>query len=174
VLIAIGESVVAIGIGSSHLPVDFPLVVVAAVGLALSAGLWWLCFGGDDERAERALTALPPRQRSWSALNAFGYCHLPMLGAIVAVAAAERRATSDPFAVLCWAVAAILAGGVALYLIGDVLFRRELGIANDVRLVAAVLAAVAVPLGAESSAVAELGALVLLLAAVLAVEARRG
>src|ERR1700730_1904196 len=40
-LIAIGESVVAIGIGASHLPVDGGLVVAAGLGLGLSACLWW-------------------------------------------------------------------------------------------------------------------------------------
>jgi low temperature requirement protein LtrA len=54
VIVAIGESIVAIGIGTSHLPVDAPLLLVAALGLALSAGLWWLYFGGEDERAEQA------------------------------------------------------------------------------------------------------------------------
>ena len=55
VIIAIGESVVAIGFGASQLTLDAQLVAVALVGLALSACLWWLYFGGDDERAEHAL-----------------------------------------------------------------------------------------------------------------------
>ena len=79
VIIAIGESVVAIGHGASHLPVDGSLVLVAVVGLALAACLWWIYFGGDEERAERALLALPQLTRARAALRAFGYWHMPML-----------------------------------------------------------------------------------------------
>jgi low temperature requirement protein LtrA len=73
VIVAIGELVVALGIGASHLAVDGSLVVVALVGLALSACLWWLYFVGVEDDAEAALTALPRRERSRAALNAFGY-----------------------------------------------------------------------------------------------------
>ena len=62
-LIAIGESVVAVGSGAAGLPLDLQLAAVAALGLALSACLWWAYFGGDDERAEAALAAAPPEQR---------------------------------------------------------------------------------------------------------------
>lgn len=69
VIVAIGESVVAIGIGASHLAVDGGLVVAATLGLALSACLWWLYFGGDDERAERALGEMEPVRRAGAALR---------------------------------------------------------------------------------------------------------
>ena len=110
-MIAIGESVVAIGFGASQLPVDGSLVAVAVVGLALSACLWWLYFGGDDERAEHALAALPQLERAHAALRAFGYWHMPMLLGIIAIAAVEREATAHPFSSLSWARAAILGGG---------------------------------------------------------------
>src|SRR5215208_6299377 len=126
VIVAIGESVVALGIGASHLAVDGSLVVVALVGLALSACLWWLYFVGVEDDAEAALTALPQRERSFAALNAFGYWHLPLLLGIVAIASVEREAVGEPFTELSWARAAVLAGGVAAFLAGDALFRREL------------------------------------------------
>src|SRR5919204_2249934 len=141
VLVAIGESVVAVGIGASHLAVDGGLVVVAGLGLALSACLWWLYFGGDDERAELALASMPPVRRAWAALAGFGYWHLPMLLGIVAIAAAERSALAHPFAALSWSRAALLSGGVALFLAGDVLFRRELGIGSGAARTAAALLA---------------------------------
>src|SRR5712691_7858446 len=146
VIVAIGESVVAIGIGASHLAVDGGLVVAAGLGLALSACLWWIYFGGDDERAERALAAMPPVRRARAALNGFGYWHLPMLLGIVTIAAAERHALARPFAALSWARAGMLAGGVALFLAGDVLFRRELAIGSStIRAAAAVLAVATLP-----------------------------
>jgi low temperature requirement protein LtrA len=173
VLIAIGESVVAVGIGVSHLAVDGALVFAAVLGLALSACLWWLYFVGDPELAERAMTAMGPIRRARAALNAYGYAHLPILLGIVAIAAAERAAFERPFHELSWARAAILAAGVAAYLMGDVLLRYELGIGRgEARLVAAALALGTTALGALACPAAQIGFLVPMLVAVTIVEAR--
>src|SRR6266516_1293668 len=159
VLIAIGESVVAVGIGASHLAVDAGLVVAAALGLALSAALWWLYFGGTETAAERALDAMPPLRRAHAALYGFGYWHLPLLLGVVAAAAAERHAFAHPFSELSWSRATILAGGVALFLAGDALYRRELTIGRAAtRSGAAALALATIPLGAAVAPVAQIAA----------------
>jgi low temperature requirement protein LtrA len=174
VIIAIGESIVAIGVGASRLAVSWSLVAVAGVGLALSAGLWWLYFGGDDERAEEALVGLPVSERGQAALRGFGYWHLPMLFGIIAIAAVERHATADPFSALNWTHAATLGGGVALFLGGDVAFRRQLGIgALTPRTVAVGFVLAAIPVG-RVSPFAESVLLVVLLAALAAGEAMIG
>jgi low temperature requirement protein LtrA len=172
VIVAIGESVVAIGIGAAGLPVDLALVAVATVGLALSACLWWAHFGsGDDERAERALANAPAGKRPRLAIDAFGYWHLPLLFGVIAVAAGQKRAIGHAFQHLSGGQALELAGGVALFLIANVLYRRTLQIEPiRTRIVAAVLALATVPLGLEVSAFAQLVALVALLVAALAVE----
>jgi low temperature requirement protein LtrA len=173
VIVAIGESVIAVGIGASHLPVDGALAVVAALGLALSACLWWLYFGGDDERAELALSSMAPVRRAHAALFGFGYWHLAMLLGIVTIAAAERRALAHPFSALGWSRAAMLAGGVAVFAAGDVLFRRELALGRlDVRAAAAMLALASLPLGALVAPAAQIAALVALLAGAVVVEGR--
>jgi low temperature requirement protein LtrA len=173
VLIAIGESIVAIGFGASQLPVDGSLVAVAAAGLGLSACLWWLYFGGDDERAEHALGALPQFERAQASVRAFGYWHLPMLLGIVAIAAVSREATAHPFSSLTWARAAILGGGVAAYLAGDAAFRAELRIGRGRwRAAGAVLALVVIPSGVWVSPFAETAVLVAVLLAVILAEAR--
>jgi low temperature requirement protein LtrA len=170
-LIAIGESIVAIGFGASHLAVDGGLVVAAVLGLGLSACLWWLYFGGDDERAEHALATMPVIRRAHAALSGFGHWHLPMLLGIVTIAAAERDGLGHPFAPLSWFRAAMLGGGVTVFLAGDVLFRRALTIGRGrVRAAAALLAVASLPLGAGVSPVAQIGALVVLLLAVIVVE----
>jgi low temperature requirement protein LtrA len=174
ILVALGESVVAIGIGASHLPIDPGLVAVAALALGLSACLWWLYFGGDDVRAERALAEMPPVRRAQGALRGFGYWHLPMLLGIVMTAAGERVAIAHPFAAPESALAVMLSSGVAVFLLGDVLFRRELGIGHgEVRAVAAALAAATIPLGTQLNAAAQIGALVCLLLVAFAVEGQR-
>jgi low temperature requirement protein LtrA len=171
VLVAIGESVVAIGIASSHLAVDGGLVLVAVLGLALSACLWWLSFAGDEERAERSLAGMERIRRAQAALNGFGYWHLPLLLGIVAIAAAERSALGRPFDESDWRVAALLAGGAALFVAGNVGFRRELRIGRaGPRAAAALLALATMPLGALVCPAVQIGVLVALLAAPLALE----
>jgi low temperature requirement protein LtrA len=171
VLIAIGESVVAVGIGAEGLPIDLELVVVAVLGLALSACLWWAYFGGDDSRAEHALADAPEDERPALALTSFGYCHLLILLGIIAVAAALREATGHAFDELETARALILAGGVAAFLVGDALFRLTLQIGRlRWRLVAAVVVLATTPLGTSVAAVAQITAVVLVLLACFAAE----
>jgi low temperature requirement protein LtrA len=171
VIVALGESVVAIGIGASHLPVDLALAGIAVLGLLLAACLWCFYFGGDEDAAERALAAAPQRRRPSMALAAFGYWHLPILFGIIAVAAALKVATAHPSHELEAGLALFLGGGVAIYLLGDVLFRRALGLGPLVpRAAVAIVALASIPLGLEVSAVAQIGALVALLGGALSLE----
>jgi low temperature requirement protein LtrA len=171
VIVALGESVVAIGIGAAHLPVDLALASVAVLGLLLAACLWWAYFGGDDRRAEQALAAVPDDRRGWVAVQAFGYCHLLMLLGIIALAAGLKDAIGHAFEPLDMAHALLLAGGVAAFLAGDILFRRTLRIGPARhRAAAAVLALATVPAGVAASAVLQLTALGIVLAGSLAAE----
>ncbi|OLB73685.1 MAG: hypothetical protein AUI14_25495 [Actinobacteria bacterium 13_2_20CM_2_71_6] len=74
VIIALGESVVAVGAGAATLPLTAGLIGVAVVGLGIAYCLWWVYFGGDEIRAEHALMRVPPerRARSWSATSRSG------------------------------------------------------------------------------------------------------
>ena len=85
VLVAIGESVVAVGIGAARQAVNGELVAAAILGLSLSACLWWSHFGSDDGSAERALTDAPTEKRPRLAVDAFGYWHLLILLGIIAI-----------------------------------------------------------------------------------------
>jgi low temperature requirement protein LtrA len=173
VIVALGESIVAIGIGAADLAVDLALGTVAVLGLLLAACLWWAYFGGDDARAERALAAAPEDRRAWLAFQAFGYWHLPMLLGIIAMAAGLKDVIGHAFDRLDLAHALLLSGGVALFLVGDVLFRRSLRIGpGHQRAAAAALALATIPLGLTVSALAQLVALVVALGAALLVEAR--
>src|SRR5204862_4211330 len=128
-------------------------------------------FGGDDELAERSLQAMAPVRRARAALNGFGVSHLPLLLGIVTIAAAERGGLAEPFNALGWTRASLLAGGLAVYLAGDVLFRRALELErSSLRAVAAVLAFATLPLGAEVAGAAQIGALVALLVLTLVLE----
>jgi low temperature requirement protein LtrA len=172
VIVALGESIVAIGIGAAGLPVDLALAAVAVLALLLAACLWWAYFGGDDTRAEHALAAVPEDRRGWVAVQAFGYWHLPMLLGIVILAAGLKDVVGHAFDPLDLAHALMLSGGVATFLAGDVLFRRTLQIGpGHLRALAAALALATTPLGLAVSALAQLAALLLVLAASLSAEA---
>ena len=173
VIVAIGESVVAAGIGAAGLAVDAELMLAVVLGLLLSAGLWWAYFGADDdEQAERALTDAPAGRQPWIALEGFGIAHYFLLLGVVLAAAGVEKAIAHAYDPLATAEALVLGGGVALFLAADVGFRRVLGLGRSLhRAVAALLALATVPLGSEVAAVAQLAALVVVLAVALAGEA---
>jgi low temperature requirement protein LtrA len=174
VIIAIGESVVAVGIAAGDLAMDAGLVVAAALGLALSACLWWAYFGRDDDaEAEAAMERADGDLRPLLALEAFGYWHLPLLAGIVAIAAGEKHAIAEPGHTIAFADALALGAGAAAFLLGDVLFRQRLGIGRSgLRGAAALVALATIPLGTAVAASVQLAALVAVIAGALALEGR--
>lgn len=172
VIVALGESVVAIGVGAEGLDVDGGLVYVAAVALMMCAGLWWAYFGADEaDDAEAAMEAADDASRTRMALFGFGYAHAVILLGVIFAAVGIEAAIAHPGDELSAGVAFALAGGVALFLVGDVYFRFVLGLHRSRwRYGAAVAVLLAVPFGAEVSAAAGLAAVTVLLAAALVVE----
>jgi low temperature requirement protein LtrA len=126
VLIALGESIVAIGIGTAGHGLQADRVVTAVLGLTVAAALWWLYFDGEDERAERTLDAAPVDRASWLALYGFGYAFLPLLGGIILFAAGVKNAVVHDGGPVTASTAWLLAAGVATYVVGLAWFRRLL------------------------------------------------
>jgi len=176
VIIVFGESVadIGIGVGTAGQVITTSLVVSAALGLALAAALWWSYFGvGDDDRAEQAMTRADPAARPGLALAAFFYAYIPLLLGIVAVAAGVRRAIGHAGSTLPYPACLALAGGVALYLAGDVAFRHALRIGGQRYRAAAAAAALAVSgVGVWLSVAAEIALLAVIVVAALVVEGR--
>jgi low temperature requirement protein LtrA len=175
VLIALGESVVAVGLGvQGHHELTAGLVATAVLGLALAAALWWLYFDGEDQRAERALDEAPDTRNPWLALFAFGYAFLPVLGGIIVLAAGVRQAIVSYDHPATPATAWFLAAGTAIYVLGLVLLRyflRTGSLAPRAILAAAVLVTAVV--GVEVSPEAQMAALTLILAAGIVIERAR-
>src|SRR5581483_9097751 len=94
----------------------------------LAFALWWAYFGGDDERAERALAAVDRPRRAWAALYAYGHGHYLLVLGIVVLAAGVKKVFGHAFGPVALAQALALGGGVALFLLGDLVFRRVLRI----------------------------------------------
>jgi low temperature requirement protein LtrA len=174
IIIALGESIVVIGVGTAGVPVDGRLVLVALLGLALSAALWWLYFRPEEE-VEDAMKVAEQPKRARFALVAFGYWHYGLLLGVVAVAAGLKKAVGDPYDPLGGWIGVELAVGVALFLWCTVGFCRTLGLRTSVpRLIAGATALATIPVGTEWTAAAQLAALVAIVAAALVVEGRRG
>jgi low temperature requirement protein LtrA len=166
VIVALGESVVAIGIGTTGLPVDLELVGIAVLGLLLVAGLWWTYFA-DEEAIGEAMARADHVRRARIGVTGFGAMHYLLLLAIVLVAAALKKATGHPFDEASTFSAIALGAGVALFLAADAAFRRVLGIAGAApRAFAALLAPLTIPLGFVAAA-AQIAALVAMLAALV-------
>lgn len=172
-IVALGESIVAIGIGASHLELDVPVVVALLLGLALASALWWTYFAGDDEAAVAMMNSVDAGDRFRLAINAYFYSYIPMLLGIVIMAAALEEAIIDASHPLPNAFAVALGGGVALYLLGDLSFRQTLRIEPRIfRICGAALALATIPVGIYATAVMQLIALVVILSGMLVLEAR--
>jgi low temperature requirement protein LtrA len=172
-LIAIGESVVSVGIGLQGRPLTFGLTVTALLGLVVSAALFWL-YVDHDEDAARSLAASPVGQQAWLALNAFGYCFLALLGAVVVLAAGVKLAVTVYGRPGSAPVAWFLAGGVATYLVGLAVFRTLLRSGHPGALLgAAALALATAAAGLLVSPEAELACLAAVLVAATVVDTTR-
>lgn len=169
IMIVLGESVVAIGAGAGERAIDLETVTQVALALVLVAALWWVYFDRDDERAGEAMAAAAPATRARMAILGYWYAHLAMICGVVLVASGVKQAlaAADPGYRAAW----FLSGGVAAYLAGDVLFRGVLGLRPLAwRGTGALLALAFGFLGARLGATAELVALAVFLAGLLAIE----
>jgi len=171
VIVAIGESIVAIGLGLAGVRIDLPVILATALALCTAYYLWWAYFAGDEERAEHALQSTTDRtRRGRLALRAWGYAHFPMLLGIVFLAAGVKKSVGHAFEPSPWGPAIVLAGGTALFLLGHAWFLRILGISGVIhRVVAAAVILATIPLG-HLVAVAQLAAIPLIMATAMIIE----
>jgi len=130
-LIALGESVLAIGVGlgTGIEAIGLDRIAFAAISLLLAATLFWAYFGvGDDDRAEAALSAMTPQRAQGSGLASYGYAFYVVLLGIVLAAAGLHHALVHPTERLTWEYAGQLCVGVGLFWLGLGLFRLALGL----------------------------------------------
>jgi low temperature requirement protein LtrA len=174
VLIALGESIVAIGVGAEH-GVDAGVVVAAVLGIAVASAFWWLYFDVVARVAERRLArAAVGREQNELARDAYSLLHFPLVAGIVLVALGMKKTLGDVGEPLKLVPAAALLGGSALYLLAHVSFRlRNLGTLNRQRLLCALVLLALIPAGPELPALATLGVLAAVLVALIAYEAIR-
>ena len=152
VIIALGESIVAIGAGVTG-ELDAGLLVAALLGLTVACGLWWAYFDVVAVVAERRFRQMPPDLRVRIARDSYSYLHLPMIAGIVLVALGAKKTVGHVDKPLDTVPAVALLGGIALYYAAHVAFRlRSVGTLNRQRLAAVVIALALIPLALEVDA----------------------
>jgi low temperature requirement protein LtrA len=148
VLIALGESIVVIGVGLASHP-TFGLRELAAIVVAFAgtAGLWWVYFDRTAEVAEAILARHPdPASLGRSAYHTI---HPVMIGGIVAIAAGDHAIVSQPDSSAGLATALMLAGGSALFLAGHAMFKLNVwNVVSWSRVVSVALLLAFIPLAA--------------------------
>ncbi len=152
VIICLGESIVAIGVGaaSSHRHLSAQLVAVVSLGLLATIAMWWTYFDRLAEIAERRLRE--HRDPVLTAADSYSYLHLLIVAGIITFAAGVRLLVRTTSAAPHAPVRLALCGGVALYLAGNVLF--ALRIAGSVRWAQAAAAATLLILYAVGAGIA--------------------
>jgi low temperature requirement protein LtrA len=172
VIIALGESIVAIGVGAEGLDVDAGVVAAAVLGIAVAAALWWLYFDIVALVAERRLhNAAVGREQNEIARDSFSYLHFPMVAGIVLVALGLKKILEHVDDPLKAVPAVALLGGTAVYLLAHVAFRwRNVHRFSVQRVIAAAALAAFVPVALEIPALATLAALAAALAVLIAYE----
>jgi len=127
VIISLGESVVAIGVGvgTAHRPLSFGLVIGAALALLIAGGLWWIYFDRIAALAQERLRA--HRDPVLAASDGYSYIHLVIVAGIIIFAVGVKLVVRNPVgAPMPVAGRLAMCSGVALYLLGLSAFRLRM------------------------------------------------
>jgi low temperature requirement protein LtrA len=123
VIIALGESIVSIGIGAMEVSLTPGVVTAAVLGVVALAALWWAYFDVYAVTGERQLAAVTGSARVRFARNHYSYLHLPMIAGIVLFALGLKKTLERVGDPLDTVPAVALGGGLALYFSVHVVMR---------------------------------------------------
>lgn len=173
VILALGESVVAVGVGAAQQPISGPLLIAAVLGVGLSLLLWWLYFDVMSVAADRVMREATGDRRVKLAIDAYTYGHFPIVAGVVitAVGVEEVLAHAVESKAMGVFAAGTLFGGVALYIAGQIVFKWRLGMGISIPRAAAVVLLFAVwPVAAFGPALLGLAITVVLLVVLIGFE----
>jgi low temperature requirement protein LtrA len=173
VIIALGESIVAIGLGAgTHL--TWGIAAAAVLGIGVVAALWWTYFDIVALVSARRLVRAPEgKVRNELARDSYSYIHFLLVAGIILLALGLKKGLGHPTDPLDDVPAFALVGGVGVYLLGLVAFRyRHIRTLNRQRFAIAVLMFALYPLALELSALVMIALLNLLLWSMIVYETR--
>jgi low temperature requirement protein LtrA len=161
VILALGESIVAIGVGVAREPIDLPIMLGAAASVVISVLLWWSYFARLAAFGERALSRVDGQARAILGADAYSYAHFEIIAGIIVTALGIEDAmkhVDDPES-FGWFGAIALGAGIAMFAAGTVVFAALVGMRRPImRAVEAVLLLAVIP---ALAAVPPLAALVI-------------
>lgn len=96
VIVALGETVIAIGVGLSGADVSLSLGVTLVAGFAAVAALWWSYFDWVSSGVEAHLRSLEGIPRGAFARDAHTLVHLPLISGIVLFSVALEEIAAHP------------------------------------------------------------------------------
>jgi low temperature requirement protein LtrA len=173
ILIALGESIIAIGVGAGF-ELTSGVIVGAALGIVVVSALWWLYFDIAAIVARTRLMRARGLELHRLALHAYSYLHLPMVAGIVLFALGLKTTLGHVGEALDTVPAVGLCGGAALYLLGHIAFLfRATGRVFRRRTVGAIVLLALVPAAVAIPALAALALVSALCSLVVAYEALR-
>jgi len=174
IIIALGESIVAIGVGAAGLPLDAGVITAALLGITVAACLWWSYFDWVVYVAQARLAESTGARRAALARDMYSYLHLPMVAGIVLFAFGLKATLADVNGSLGIVPALGLVGGIALYLLAHVVLRLRIGGGlGRGRPVASVLLLGLLPVAREVPALTALGFVAAVCGSLIAYEALR-
>ncbi|MFI7574086.1 low temperature requirement protein A [Micromonospora sp. NPDC049497] len=179
-IIALGESVISVGVGSNLLgqPPTWSAVTAAVLGIVFTAALWWAHYDMIGPAARIALHAAEGRPRVAMARDAYAYLYLPMIAGIILFALGAEEIVHEiadpkiPIAEPAHGPAVpLLFGGVACFLSANMLFQlRTLRTVSWTRVVTVLLLLAAIPVGMHLPGLATLGLLTAICVGLVAAE----
>lgn len=182
VMIAIGESIVSVGVGVQNEPITWPVIVAALSALTIAACLWWTYFDVVALVAECVLQSKTGGDRTRMGRDSYTYLHFPMVVGIIFLSLGFKKVLTivshnshyELHDALSTSGALALYGGVALYLFAHIAFRlRNVHSVNKQRLALAIFVLVLLPYAMHVPAIVAVATLAILLVVVVSFEATR-
>jgi low temperature requirement protein LtrA len=165
-IIALGESLVSVGVGAGPSITSGIVLVAAGIGFVIAVGLYWLYFANVQEITSRALGEASEVRRAQIGRDAYTFAHFPMIAGILymavgieeVVAHVARGGSTVGGAPLDWPALIALFGGAALYLVGRMTFLLfATKSSSQAQLVVAVASLLVIPAARHLPALAALG-----------------
>jgi len=126
VIIAIGESIVALGVSASGTPLTAGVITTALVGMTIAVALWWTYFDWVAIVLEHRLRETTGTAQTTLARDAFSYLHFVMVAGIVLFAMSLKKALAHYDAHLAVVPATALCAGLGGYLLAHILLRYRI------------------------------------------------
>ncbi|MBH0779127.1 low temperature requirement protein A [Nocardia bovistercoris] len=182
IIVALGESIVSIGIGVAGLPISWPIALGSMLGLAISGLLWWAYFDVAALAVEHELKNATGQRQIKIARNSYTYWHFPMIVGIIGLSLGLKKvlyyvgdASHHTLRDALYGIPLFaLYGGVVLYLFALVGFKHyATGVVSWLRLITAAILLALIPLACALPALASLTLLCAVLTALTVWEVTR-